>query len=625
MKISLFLFFILPLFLKAEHLDSILLDNYRKKIIVYRYTKHLDSAVYYFKKALPIAVKQNDSIALFYIHKTLGDAYEHHHFIDSTLFLYEKCEQLIPKGNIKLKSFLLNDKAYTYRLLYDYDKSAELVLQAHKIAEESMDKREIASTALGVADGFLIMKMDKQTDLYFNKAITIGEESKDTGILSQAYRYYGEFLLNQHDLKRAYTNLRKAEVLSRYLNDSISMAFTWHHLADYYWKVNEHDSCFYFAKRAEAIWEERAEVIDLSAVCLQIGNYYMQLNNLKEAESYLKKSEKYALDDNYFNERLFSTFSKLYVKKGNVALAYEYLLKANSISEKIREQELIGKQAGLRIKFDADQKEVLLKKEKEQSLLLKQEGERKTQQRNMVVLVLFFVFVVASIMIFAYVKIKRKNAELKITNDALEISGEQKLLLLKEVHHRVKNNLTTLKSLFYLQAKASDSSEVKSVLEECQLRIQSMALIHQNLYEGSETGKVEFEYFLKQLFNELELSFRPVDKEVETIIKVADREVDMSIALFLGLILNELATNSFKYAFNSQTSGNIIVELIEKEGQLLVVYSDNGAGLKNGFDLSGGGFGFGLISILTQQINATITYSYINSLSTFTIEIPDER
>jgi two-component sensor histidine kinase len=601
------------------------LDVYKEKLVTYRYTKYLDSVKFYFNKVLPLALKQNDSVSVFYLYKHLGDAYEHHHFIDSTLKMYDVCEKYIPANNYKLKAFLVNDKAYTYHLLYDDDKSAELRLQALELAKISGDKREIANVTLDVAAGFAEINLYKQAEQYYLQSIQLAQSSNDTAMLSYAYRYYGAYLINVHQYNAAQINLSKALQLSGVLKDSISLAFTWHHLADYYWNVKKTDSCFYVAKKAEGIWERRAEYIDLSAVCMQMGKYYLVLNNYVDAEYYLKKSEKYILNDIYFNETLWGNLADLYNKKGNTKLAFDYLLRAKKLTEEIKEKEKAAKALGLQLKFETDQKEIEIKKEKEGRALADLNSKNKTAQRNIIFMVLVFIVIMLAIIVFAYFKIKDKNKLLNKSNTDLENLAHQKQILLKEVHHRVKNNLTTLKSLFYLQAKSSDKAEVKLALEECQQRIQSMALIHQSLYEENENEKIEFLHFLKQLFNELELSSKPADKEIEIEYKGMNIELDMSTALFLGLILNELATNSFKYAFTQRAIGKIGVELQKATNKLTVIYYDSGNGLSFDYEEGKGGFGFKLMRILTQQINATITYQKLPDASQFKIEIPLEQ
>jgi two-component sensor histidine kinase len=538
--------------------------------------------------------------------------------------MYNICERYIPANNYKLKSFLLNDKAYTYTLLYDYDKAAELTLQALELAKKSGDKREVASASISVAEGFSTMNLNKQAEQYYQQSITVAQSAKDTGMLSYSYRYYGVHLLKNKQWQQAFLNLTKAKDISILLKDSISLAFVWHHLADYYWNFKQTDSCFYFAKKAEGVWERRAEYIDVSAVCMQIGGFYLQLGNFKEAGLYLKKSEKYMDDSPYAREKLFGALAELYNKTGNTKLAFDYLLKAKKTAEDIKEKESTAKVMSLRIKFEADQKEIEIQKEKEQRNLAYLDSKNKTAQRNIVFVVLFFVLLSLGIIVFAYLKIKNKNKLLHQSNADLENLAKQKQILLKEVHHRVKNNLTTLKSLFYLQAKSSDKEEVKLALEECQQRIQSMALIHQSLYEENENEKIEFLHFLKQLFNELELSSKPADKEIEIEYKGMNLELDMSTALFLGLILNELATNSYKYAFKESQAGKIGIELQKTDARLTIIYYDTGIGLSFGYEEQKGGFGFKLMRILTEQIDAVLTYEKLQNKSQFKIEIPLE-
>jgi two-component sensor histidine kinase len=300
-------------------------------------------------------------------------------------------------------------------------------------------------------------------------------------------------------------------------------------------------------------------------------------------------------------------------------------LKAKNLATTIKEKESIAKLMSLRIKFETDQKETLIQKERQKNEAISIDAQNKTSQRNTISLVLFFVVLSLGIIVIAYLNIKRKNELLHKSNSELENLAHQKQILLKEVHHRVKNNLTTLKSLLFLQAKASDNAEVKLVLEECQLRIQSMALIHQNLYEEGGKETVEFYQFIEQLFEALKLSFNPVNTEVEVNLQSNQVSLDISLALFLGLVLNELVTNSYKYAFKNKTTGKISLNLAHENGKFVVTYYDDGIGLPNGFNETTEGFGFKLIRILTQQINAKLDYTYINHLATFTIIIDDAK
>lgn len=228
-------------------------------------------------------------------------------------------------------------------------------------------------------------------------------------------------------------------------------------------------------------------------------------------------------------------------------------------------------------------------------------------------------------------RIVRKRLERMVDEKTFELQEEkqevsrqlvQKEILMQEVHHRVKNNLTFLKSLLYLRANATHDQEVKVILEECQARIHSMALVHQNLYDVDDSSEVDFNIFLKELFVELEGMFEQDLSEIQIDLDVGTAKIDMKLSVFLGLILNEMITNSFKYAFNGHPAKSIGVALSDMGSTYRLRYSDSGKGFPVGFDFRNAkGFGFKMINILLDQIDAEMTHTQ-DELNTFTILIP---
>jgi two-component system, sensor histidine kinase PdtaS len=594
------------------------LDAYRKKLKAFRYTKHLDSSEYYFKKALPIALKSNDSIAIFFLYKNMGDAFEHHQKLDKTLNLYAICDRFIPYNNLKLKSFLLNDLAYTYGLLHNYDKATKLTLKALTIAEKSGDVREICTVSISVAEGFSNLNLNKQALEYYQKAIVLSKKLNSIRMMEYAYRNFATHLIKNKQTNLAFENLILADKFAKQSNDSISMAYTWQQLSACYWQKNNPKLCFEYGKKAEKIWQQRAENRDVSSICAQLGNYYLELKDYKNAGIYLKKAESLLLQDLYFNEKVFSALSSYYQKTNQPNLAFNYLFEAKKTIEKIKENESKSKVASLRIEFETDKKEIEIQKQKQ-----KNESSRLREQQiesKFLIVAIFLGFSLLAIAssIFYLKKINIKNNLLKTSNESLEKLAQQKQILLKETHHRVKNNLTTLKSLFYLQGKSTTNTEVQNVLKECELRIDSMALIHQSLYENGESDDVDFKLFIENLFESLENTFQKTDTKITVSIEIANVVVDLSKAIFLGLIINELATNSFKHAFKNQKYGEINLKILRNGEQTQITFSDNGSGIVD-FENQKNGFGLKLINILTKQIDASLNYSYINQTSQFLI------
>jgi two-component system, sensor histidine kinase PdtaS len=226
-------------------------------------------------------------------------------------------------------------------------------------------------------------------------------------------------------------------------------------------------------------------------------------------------------------------------------------------------------------------------------------------------------------LLFKANKKKQKiNTQLSSEKKIVEQQANEKLVLINEIHHRVKNNLTMLRSLLFLQARASKEPETKKVLTEAQARIQSMALVHQNLYDGKNAAQLNLPHFIQELFSELSLSYFDKSKGIAIEVDGKCEDVDIEMAIPLALIMNELATNSFKYAFSNKEDGCIKAHITQEEKNLTILYSDNGIGLQHEFDLSKGGFGFKVLNILSQQLSATISYKKTIADSIFKIELP---
>jgi len=365
------------------------LSKYLDKIKCYRYTVHLDSTKFYFNKALPLALQLKDSTNIFYTYKYMGDGYEHHQQLANTLLMYEKSKKYIPRNNYALQAFLLSDMAYTYDLLYDYEKSTQLTLMAEKLAEKSGDQIQIGSIAISIAEGFSNLKLNKQAEQYYKKSIKIGTANKLNNLLDQAYRYYGIHLLNNRKLDDAFKNLKLGYKSAVINNDSISMAYSWRYISEYYWYKKQIDSSFILAKKAEKIWEYHAENRDLSEVCLLQGTYYLELGQWNNAENYLKKAEKYVLEDLYFNEKLYDKLADLYLKKKSLKLANAYLAKSKLCLEQINKNENKSRVTNLRIKFETDKKEALIQKALKEKESAKANTREKTELVKVVCIILF--------------------------------------------------------------------------------------------------------------------------------------------------------------------------------------------------------------------------------------------
>ncbi len=199
-------------------------------------------------------------------------------------------------------------------------------------------------------------------------------------------------------------------------------------------------------------------------------------------------------------------------------------------------------------------------------------------------------------------QIIRDITERKYDEEKLKKTLEEKEVMLKEIHHRVKNNLQVVASLLSLQSEHYGNERISRILKECERRIQSMALIHKELYQSENITKIDFYDYLNTLLVSLLHSFGK-EKKVEFKISSKPNFVSIETAIPLGLIVNELATNSLKYAFSNGKDGLISVHLRLDVLESVLEVEDNGIGMPEEFDLDKSeSLGLKLVEILARQL-----------------------
>ena len=193
-----------------------------------------------------------------------------------------------------------------------------------------------------------------------------------------------------------------------------------------------------------------------------------------------------------------------------------------------------------------------------------------------------------------------------LAQEALEVSLREKEVLLREIHHRVKNNMQVITSLLNLQAKAIPDGAIRALFEESKTRVASMAMIHERLYRSEDLASVDFHAYTKELARDLlRLYNRP---EVAISVDMGGVFLDVNLGIPCGLIINELISNSLKYAFPAGRKGTIRVEMRRcTDGATTLTVADDGIGLPGAFDLTRTeSLGLQLVQVLSGQIRGSV-------------------
>jgi len=320
----------------------------------------------------------------------------------------------------------------------------------------------------------------------------------------------------------------------------------------------------------------------------------------------LEKSKRLHLEiinkpDSKYNSWLPNAYmylSLIYEKQMRFDSAYYWHMKFHELEGKRDYQQSLVQMENLNTHYETEKKEAVIEAQKTEL----------TQQRT----IKFLSFTLAGILgllffqSFRNVKAKKRvNDKLKKTNSLLDAKNHQNELLLKEIHHRVKNNLQTISSLLYLQSSNVTDEEAKNTINISQKRVESIALIHKNLYQNHDLSSLNLKDYLSKLAENLLQSYETTQR-ITINVNMAEVKIDIDTAIPLGLIINELITNSLKYAFPNGEKGIINIDFWRRDNQSKLKVSDNGIGKSAD---SKENFGSKLISLLTKQLGGTISSS----------------
>ncbi len=269
---------------------------------------------------------------------------------------------------------------------------------------------------------------------------------------------------------------------------------------------------------------------------------------------------------------------------GDFEKAYHYLSKLRKVEQQTIYKDRQRTAKALEYKHETARKELQIRNQQKQLML-----QRLGIAAAVVVLLVISVLLVA----------------LYRTNKRVKQKNEKIAMLMRELHHRVKNNLQTVSSLLGFQSMRLKDADAKKAVAEGRERLRAMALIHNRLYTDDDVETINIREYLTELINELRLSYG-MQQSSKLKAAIEDAQLDAETALPLGLIVNELVTNTFKYA-KAGNEGLVLTVSLAKvaDASWQLTIADNGIGPASATSSNGGGFGLKLVDMLVQQLNGT--------------------
>jgi two-component system, sensor histidine kinase PdtaS len=294
--------------------------------------------------------------------------------------------------------------------------------------------------------------------------------------------------------------------------------------------------------------------------------------------------------DTYYNLGL------AYNGLGKFKEAYDVMEKYANMSYEVLGEDNNQKIAEMQAAYDVEKKDAAI-------AVLNKENELKNSQRNFFVAVAGSLLVMVLLSLYLYRQKQKSNSLLTEKNSIIEKSLHERESLLKEIHHRVKNNLQIISSLLSLQSKSLTDTDAQGAISESRNRVKSMSLIHEQLYQEDTISGVDMKDYLHRLVSSLSSSYGLDTDRVEIKIVADNILLDVDSAIPLGLIINELVSNSMKYAFPEKKSGTILVSLHEMMSELKLIVQDDGVGMDVS-KKSNQSFGLSMVNSLMRKLKA---------------------
>ncbi|MEO8414021.1 MAG: tetratricopeptide repeat protein [Ginsengibacter sp.] len=494
--------------------------------------------------------------------------------------------------------------AWVYKKRGEMEKAMAADLMASRLMEDLDDKEGIAGAYERVCEDLTRQGRLKEAMSYAQSAIDICEKNHLDNELVYAFTNAGDVAITGENTQQAF------DYFDRALKLAFAQKFNQVSLADFFnnrgnalKRLGRYPEALKDYHNALAIAKKTNYTNAISATIANLGEVNLLMGNYKEALGYQLETVRLQEKDNDLSNIIenYLHVSTIYEHLGDFKSALTYHKKALLIRDSIASAESDTAMSNMLTRYETKKKEATIASQQHEI----------SQQKKVQWLGSGVVLLLGGILVFGYISYRNRIK----SNRLLAIKNAENELLLKEVHHRVKNNLEVVSSLLALQSAQSDDANTKDAMQESQNRVQSIGIVHQKLYQGTNLGAIEMKDYFLNLSESILDSFG-ADKKVSIECAMEKLDLDIDTAVPLGLIVNELITNTLKYAFPKGSKGKVLIKLEKsKDGVLHLEVSDNGVG-KSGI-VKGTGFGGQLVSLLTRQLSGSMREETTNGTRVF--------
>lgn len=599
--------------LAISKVDSLLFDANRL-MAMNLWETHPDSAIFFGYEALEIAKKIKDDSKIAMGLQAIGVAYDYKDNLDSCLFFLNEGLAVYKKaGNDEGASHILSDIAIAYYFRGNYELALRNHFTALQFREKSGNKRFIAISYNNIGLVYRSRKEYGNAALYYQKSLKIKRDTQDEqGVLNSLInigsafqsqgKYDSAFFYANEALKQATKIKAGDDILASQINMGAAMV-----------SLGRYDEALILLKEAEKKSIDGNVKKNLLSVYESLGDVYSNKGLYVKADEYYMKGLDISSQSSRMEQKgiFLRKLAKNSFNKGDYKQAYSFSEQSKQISDTLFTDENSRQINEMAAIYETGEKEKKIEKLNSENIISTALAERRKKERNYFIIASVLFLGMAWLAYRAFASNKKKKELLATQNSIIEKSLAEKEFLMKEIHHRVKNNLQVVSSLLKLQSHYIKDEQAQEAVKDSRNRVQSMALIHQNLYQDDNLTGIDVQDYISKLCENLFQSYNIHPHRIKLIKEIEPLNLDVDTVVPVGLILNELITNSLKYGFPGEKEGAIKIIVQADNSILKLKVYDNGVGLPDDFQTRfKETFGYKMIQTFIQKLKGELkTYS----------------
>jgi two-component sensor histidine kinase/Tfp pilus assembly protein PilF len=549
----------------------------------------------------------------------------------------------------------------------DYQKALPLYVRAISVFEKMGDQQMQTDVYNNIGAMYIARGIPAQALQYLLKSLAIAQKNKDDiGTLS-AFNNIGLIYDSQRKTDLALKYYFKALYLQLRNKDNFAISYTYLNIAELYRKLKSNNARKYVMLGIQSALKE-GDSLSIANNYAALGNIEIDENHYPKAlelhnkafairnriqdgygifSSNVKLADIYGRTGEYRKARDYATIALKMVEEqgdlertatvrqqlaefesalGNYKAAYNHYQVFSKLNDSVYSISINKKMTELQMNYEFDKKQ-----SEARALQRKKDADTAATAKRQGIInfsILAILVVVIGIAFLIYGSLRRNQKQKKLIeeqNSIIQQSLTEKETLLREIHHRVKNNLQIISSLLNIQSEDIQDANVLSSIQEGQSRVEAMSLIHQNLYQSEHLNNVDIENYIKGLVEYLSKMFRGDSNSVDVNIETSGIRFDIDTAIPLGLIVNELVSNAYKYAFDSNAKGSINISILAKnDTDYELNVTNDGKPLPADFDpKQSRSLGLKLVTILSRQLRGRMSSNSSNGITSFTVDFKD--